>query len=272
MPPVDSRRAEVVTSPQNPLLKDVRRAVQRGELTDEGYLVAESFHLLEEALRSEAEIGAVLVAKSVRAAVDGHIRGLHRLRLVVVADEAFATASSTEASQGVITLVKPRVWSVEDTMRGRAAVVVLDGIQDPGNAGTILRSAEAFGATGVIAVRGGVSLFNAKALRASAGSIFRLPSVQQVDVEIVRAMLEQNRLDVYAAHPRGVMLLPEANLRRKFALIVGAEGRGVSERLKSKAVDLRIPTTAVESLNAATAAGVILYEASRQRMLPSESV
>ena len=264
--PAESSRVEIITSPQNPFLKDVRRAVLRGELTDDGYAAAESFHMLEEALRSDADVGAVLVAKSVRAAVDGHTRGLKRLRLVVLSDAAFAAVSATEASQGVITLVKPRVWSVEDTLRRRAAVIVLDGIQDPGNAGTILRSAEAFGATGVIAVRGTVSLFNSKTLRASAGSVFRLPFVQQVDVEIVRAVLEQNRLDVYAAHPRGKKMLPEADLTRKFALIVGAEGRGVSDRLQTAAIDLRIPTTAVESLNAATAAGVIMYEASRQRM------
>ena len=256
---------EVITSAQNPFLKDVRRAVQRGELTEGGFAAAESFHLLEEALRSDAEVAAVLVSKSVRAAVDGHIRGLKRLRLVVLSDAAFAAVSSTEASQGVITLVKPRAWTVEDTLRGRSAVIVLDGIQDPGNAGTILRSAEAFGATGVIAVRGTVSLFNPKTLRASAGSLFRLPFVQQVDVDIARAMLDQSRLDLYAAHPRAKKLLHDADLTRKFALIVGAEGRGVSDRLQTAATGLRIPTTTVESLNAATAAGVIMYEASRQR-------
>ena len=264
--PIDASRAEVISSPQNPLLKDVRRAVQRGELTEGGFAVAESFHLLEEALRSEAEIGAVLVAKSLRGAVERHVRGLKRVKLMVLSDAAFAVISTTEASQGVVTLVKPRVWSVEDTMRGLAAVVVLDGVQDPGNAGTIVRSAEAFGATGVIAVRGTVSLFNPKSLRASAGSLFRLPFVQQADADIARAILEQNRVILFAAHPRGQKTLPEADLAHKFALIVGAEGRGVSERLAAASTAIRIPTTTVESLNAATAAGVILYEASRQRM------
>ncbi len=263
--PTDSSRPEIISSAQNAFLKDVRRAVQRGELTEAGYAVAESFHLLEEALRSDANIGAVLVAKSLRNAVDRHIRGLKHVKLMVLSDAAFAAVSTTEATQGVITLVKPREWGIEDTMRGLAAVVILDGVQDPGNAGTIVRSAEAFGATGVIAVRGSVSLFNPKTLRASAGSLFRLPFVQQADVEITRAILEQNRVTLFAAHPRGQKTIAEADLTRKFALIVGAEGRGVSERLKTGSTDLRIPTTTVESLNAATAAGVILYEASRQR-------
>ena len=261
----DSSHAEIITSPQNPFLKDVRRAVQRGELTEGGYAVAESFHLLEEALRSEAEIGAVLVAKSLGTAVDRHVRGLKRVRLLILSDAAFAAVSATEVSQGVVTLVKPRQWKIEDTIRGLAAVVILDGVQDPGNAGTIMRSAEAFGATGVIAVRGSVSLFNPKTLRASSGSMFRLPFVQQADAGIVRAILEQNRVTLYAAHPRGDKMIGAADLSRKFALVIGAEGRGVSERLQSVAIELRIPTTTVESLNAATAAGVILYEASRQR-------
>jgi len=264
--PAPPPQPEVINSPQNPLLKDIRRAVQRGELTEGGYAVAESFHLLEEALRSEAAIGAVLVSKPLRDAVDRHVRGLKRVRLIVLSEPAFAAVASTETSQGVITLVKPRDWPIEDTMRGLAAVLVLDGLQDPGNAGTIVRSAEAFGATGVIAVRGTVSLFNPKTLRASAGSLFRLPFVQHADADIARAILEQNRVTLYAAHPRAKKTLPEVDLAHKFALIVGAEGRGVSERFKAVATEVRIPTTTVESLNAATAAGVILYEASRQRM------
>lgn len=263
MPPAGA--AERIVSLQNPLLKEIRRAVQRGELTAAGLAVAESFHLLEEALRSDAEIDSVLVAESVRTTVDTHIRGLRRVRLTVLSDAAFASIASTEASQGVITLVKPRVFSLEDTLRGRSAVVVLDGVQDPGNAGAIVRTAEAFGASGVMAIKGSVSLYNPKALRASAGSIFRLPLVQQIDADLARTLFGQHRLDVYAAHPRGALLLTDANLTRKFALVVGAEGRGVSERLRESAADLRIPTTAVESLNAAMAAGVILYEAFRQR-------
>ncbi len=257
--------AERIASPHNPLLKEIRRAVQRGELTASGLAVAESFHLLEEALRSEAEIGSVLVAESVRATVDTHIRGLRRLRLTVLSDAAFESVASTEVSQGVITLVKPRTFSLEDTLRGRSAVVILDGVQDPGNAGAMVRTAEAFGASGVMAIKGSVSLYNPKALRASAGSVFRLPLVQQVDADLARTLCSQHRLDVYAAHPRGALLLTDANLTRKFALVVGAEGRGVSDRLREHAADLRIPTNAVESLNAAMAAGVILYEAFRQR-------
>ncbi len=256
-----------ITSLQNPLLKEVRKAVVRGSLTADGCAVAESFHLLEEALGSDREVRAVLAADSVRSTVEKRVRGLRRFSTFVVPDKLFDQIAATEHSQGVMTLVKPAKWTLESVFRGRSMVVILDGIQDPGNAGAIVRAAEAFGATGGIFVTGTVSPHNPKTLRASAGSIFRLPYVHGVDAEIVRATLEQRRLDVYAAMPRGGKLLPEVDLKRRFALVLGSEAHGVGDRLSAAALDLRIPTSGVESLNVSLAAGVILYEARRQRVM-----
>src|SRR5260370_5758908 len=98
---------EVPISDKNPLLKQVRRAVARGSLTEDGFAVAESFHLLEEALASECEIGAVIVAESVRSTVTAHVRGLKRTRVLAVADATFAQLASTDAPQGVLALVRP---------------------------------------------------------------------------------------------------------------------------------------------------------------------
>ena len=257
----------VLTSTKNPLLKDVRKAIVRGTLTEEGYAVAESFHLLEEALRSDCAVSAVLAAESVRTAVEAHVRRLKGVRVLVLGDALFARLASTEASQGVIALVRPPAWKLEQLFRGRTLVVVLDGLQDPGNAGTILRAAEAFGATGAAFLKGAVNPYNPKAMRASAGSVFRLPIVTGLDPELARAAFEQQRLDVYAAAAGAHKNLAEIDLTRKCAVIVGSEGRGVSERLRAGAIDLRIPTSGVESLNAAMAAGIILYEARRQRAL-----
>ena len=260
-------KIEVLTSPRNPLLKDVRRAVVRGTLTEDGCAVAETFHLLEEALRSDCPVRAVLAAASVRTAVEGHVKGLRALRLFVLPDALFNALSATESSQGVMALVRPPSWTLEQLFRAQSLVVILDGIQDPGNAGTILRTAEAFGATGVIFLKGAVSPYNPKTLRASAGSVFRMPLVTGLDAALARAAVEQKRLDVYAAQPDGKKRLNEVDLTRRAAVIIGSEGRGVSQTLRSAAIDLRIPTSGVESLNAAVAAAVILYEASRQRTL-----
>jgi len=260
-------KTEVLTSPANPLLKELRRALLRGTLTREGCCVAEGFHLLEEALRSECRVEVVLAAESVRSAVESHVRRLTGLRVAVLPDSLFQELSGAEAPQGVMALVRPPHWSLEQLFRGKPLVIVLDGVQDPGNAGTILRAGEAFGATGVLLVKGSVSPYNPKAVRASAGSLFRVPLVAGLDATLARAALEQRRLDVYAAMPAGKKALGEADLTRKCALIVGSEGRGVSEKLRGGAVELRIPVSGVESLNAAMAATVLLYEAHRQRML-----
>ncbi len=260
-------KIEVLSSPRNPLLKDVRRAIVRGSLTEDGFAVAESFNLLEEALRSDCQVKAVLAAAPVRTAVEGHVKGLRELRVIVLPDALFGALASTEASQGVIALVRPPNWTLEHLFRAQSLVVVLDGVQDPGNAGAIVRTAEAFGGTGVIFLKGTVSPYNPKTLRASAGSIFRMPLVTGLDAALARAAIEQKRLDVYATQPNGKKRLSDVDLTRRAAVIIGSEGHGVSETLRSAAIDLRIPTSGVESLNAAVAAAVILYEASRQRTL-----
>jgi TrmH family RNA methyltransferase len=256
---------EVPISDKNPLLKQVRRAVARGSLTEDGYAVAEGFHLLEEALASDCEIRAAIVSESVKSAVAAHVRGLKRTRVVAVSDAVFSELATTEATQGVIALVRPPGWTVDQLMRGRALVVVLDGLQDPGNAGAILRAAEAFGATGAAFLKGTVNPYNPKCLRASAGSVFRLPVVAALDESLLLAAMEQRRLHLYAAMPRAETLLSGANLAGRCAIVIGGEGRGVSQKLQARAEALRIPTSGVESLNAAVAAGVLLYEAWRQR-------
>ena len=141
-------KPEIITSAANPLLKDVRRAIARGGLTQQGWCVAETFHLLEEALRSDCEVKMVLAAESVQPSVEDHLRGSPAVKFAVLPDALFQGISGTETSQGVIALVSPPAWRLEQLFPGNALVVVLDGLQDPGNAGAILRAAEAFGATG----------------------------------------------------------------------------------------------------------------------------
>jgi len=144
-------------------------------------------------------------------------------------------------------------------------------LQDPGNAGTIARAAEAFGATGIMFLKGTVSPFNPKALRAAAGSLFRVPFAYGLDSALARAALQQNKLDVYAGVPSNSSQpskpLGEVDFTRRCAIVVGNEARGVSPQLRSAAIDISIPTSGVESLNAAVAAAILLYEARRQRSL-----
>jgi RNA methyltransferase, TrmH family len=265
------RRAESIVSAANPLVKDVRRAMARGSLTGQGLCVAETFHLLEEALRSDCEVKYVLAAESVQSAAEKHVRRLAGVHVAVLPDALFQSLSGTETSQGVMALVKPPEWNLDQLFRGRPLVVVLDGLQDPGNAGSIVRAGEAFGATGVLFLKGAVSPYNPKTLRASAGSLFRMPFLQGVDPALARAALQQHRVELYAGAPARVgdtaRSLAAADLSRSCGLIIGNEARGVSAEWRAAAKDLSIPTANVESLNAAVAAGILLYEARRQRAL-----
>lgn len=258
-------RVESLSSAKNPLLKEIRKAIVRGIPTIDGFAVAETFRLLEEALRSDSEVKAVLVAESIRSAIENHVRGLAGPRVIAVRDDLFRALSSTETAQGVMALVRPPAWTLDQIFRGQSLTVILDGVQDPGNAGSIVRSAEAFGASGVAFLKGSVNPYNHKCVRASAGSLFRVPCVHGVEENVLLAAIAQRRLDVYAAAANGDRLVGDVDFTRRCSLIVGSEGRGVSESVRASAQTLRIPTSGVESLNAAVAAGILLYEARRQR-------
>ena len=287
-------KAETITSAANPLLKDVRRAISRGALTEQGWCVAETFHLLAEALRSDCEIKTVLASESALAAVEAHVRRLPLkhlpVKIVTLPDALFAGVASTETSQGVIALVKPRPWNMPQLFSPATLLVVLDGLQDPGNAGTIVRAVEAFGGTGILFLTGTVSPYNPKTLRASAGSLFRVPFLHGVNAGQAGTLLQQHKIELFAGVAAGVLAgvpagvpaasrnpvtknparpLTQVDLTPGCALIVGNEAHGVSGALRARAIDVTIPTVGVESLNAAMAASIMLYEARRQRMLPA---
>jgi TrmH family RNA methyltransferase len=246
---------ENLLSDKNPLLKEVRKAAHHGGLTSDGYALAEGPHLLEEALRSGAEIGPILATAAATLPPGAK-------RVTRVSDAAFASLATTDSPQGILALVRPRAWTFDQLQHGRALVVILDGIQDPGNAGAILRAAEAFGATGAVFLKGCVNPHNPKCMRASAGSIFRIPYVLGATPE---ELLESVRLPLHAADGHAATVLSDARLAKPCGIIIGSEGRGVSAAMVERSTGIRIPTVKVESLNAAVAAGILLYEARRQR-------
>jgi len=245
----------------------------KGTLTEEGDCVVESFHLLTEALRSRVRITAILAVENLRPALDYQLQGKPDLRVALLPERVFESVSGTHTSQGVIVLVTPRKWRIEQLFTERALtertlVLVLDGVQDPGNAGTMVRAAEAFGASGVLFVKGSASPFHPKTLRAAAGSLFRVPYVASVEPAIARAALEQNRLQVYAAFPDAeAQPVGAADFRIPCAFVIGNEGGGVGPEFRSASVAVTIPTKHVESLNASIAGAILLYEAYRQRHL-----
>jgi RNA methyltransferase, TrmH family len=259
-------RSATISSPANPLVKEVRRAMQRSGRTTQGWCVAETFHLLEEALR-DADVRHVLASESARGAVEARMKGHAGVPLAVLPDLLFQGIAGTETSQGVLALVKPRVWSLDEMFGDAALIVVLDALQDPGNAGAIVRAGEAFGASGILFLRGTVSPYNPKALRASAGSLFRVPYLASVDPLEACEVFRQRGVALYAAVAKseGKGTGQESGPTGACGLIIGSEAHGVRPELLAVSTPLTIPTKGVESLNAAVAAGILLYEMARGR-------
>lgn len=253
----------------NALVKELRRAFTRGELTAEGYCAIEGLRILEEAIRSGLRFQAVFVSASAETKAQRLLPqiGAH-VETVLLPDKLFAGVVPSETPQGVAALVKWKQFSLEEIL-AKAQVgplLVIAGVQDPGNLGTILRSAEAFGAGGVLLGEGTVSPFNPKVVRGSAGSVFRVPLARAKMIEVVSGMRKSGvRLMATSSH-KGTPL-GQAKLGVALAIFIGSEGAGLPRDLIPKMDELvAIPhSPQVESLNAGVAASIVLYEAARQR-------
>jgi TrmH family RNA methyltransferase len=258
-----------VVGRHNPRLKELRQAFRRGELTPAGECAIEGVKLVEEALRSGQRLGAVFFSESARSVADKLLPQINaRVEILLLPDSLFNSIVPSDAPQGVAALVKLRAVSAAQLLERAAMgpIVVAAGLQDPGNLGTILRSAEAFGAAGVFLTEGTVSPYNPKVLRGSAGSMFRMPVAQIACAELIALLREQGvRLLATSSH-KGTPLL-QIDWTLPLAVFIGNEGAGLPHDLLHQMDEtLVIPqATEVESLNAGVAASIVLYEAARKR-------
>jgi TrmH family RNA methyltransferase len=266
----------IVQSKQNARLKELRRALAQPGRDGSSLAGIEGPNLIEEALRAGLRISCVFVAQGAEHLLEG-LALTAETEVLLLHRELLESALSTETPQPVAALVEPPEWNWADVLGGaekadplpanaKPLIVVLAGLQDPGNLGTILRSAEAFGATGVLSLPGTVSAWNPKAVRASAGSVFRLPLIS-VGAEDCFARLRMAGVKIWTTAIHGAEAVDRIDWSGPVALLIGNEGNGVPEELATQAdgaVTIPCPGP-VESLNAAAAASVLLYEASRQR-------
>jgi TrmH family RNA methyltransferase len=267
-PTKTSERLRQVSSRQNALLKKVRQAFTKHELTDEGECPVEGIKLIEEAIRSGLKVKAVVFSKSGSTRADRLLPQINsHAETIVVSDDIFRSVVDTESPQGVVALVNMPEWSLEELApNGDELIAVCAGVQDPGNLGTIIRSAEAFGAAGIVLGEGTVSQFNSKVVRSSAGSLFRLPCVKS-KLSSAMMILKARGLRLAGTSSHKGKALAEADFSGGIAIFVGSEGSGLPKDISSQIDEwVKIPhSEKVESLNAGVAASVILYEASRQR-------
>lgn len=263
----------IVQSRQNARLKELRKAFAGPGRGSRGLAAIEGPILIEEALRAGLRIDRLFAAEGHHNLYEG-LPLPPETEILEMPRELLESVMATEAPQPVAALIEPPDWTWAHLLDRHRKVVplvlVLAGIQDPGNLGTILRSAEAFGADGILALPGTVCAWNPKAVRASAGSVFRVPfltvTVRDCMTHLREAGVKTWTTTVHEAEPADLV-----DLTAPVALILGNEGNGVPAELAAVADGaLTIPCPGpVESLNAAVAASVLLYEAARQRCIDS---
>lgn len=186
----------------------------------------------------------------------------------IFSDQVFDYVSDTKTPQGILCVLQQPFWSLEDmTDTGVPCLLVLEGIQDPGNLGTMFRSGEGAGISGILMDSGTVDLFNPKTIRSTMGSIYRVPFLQTDDLQSVLGELKNRGIMICAAHLEGSCCYDEPDYRKPCAFLIGNEGNGLTEETAALAdTRIRIPMEGMlESLNAAVAASLLMYEAGRQR-------
>jgi RNA methyltransferase, TrmH family len=265
----------IITSPANERLKRARR-VRDGHEPD--LIFVEGERLVEECLESKLKLIACFHSPDPGQRAKNIISALERIGCPIypTAHAVLETVSDTVNPQGLIVLAERRNFTLEQTIPERhaqsALIVCLDAVQDPGNFGTIVRTAEAAGATGVVALKGSVAAFAPKTLRSAMGSGFRLPVVSEVEADDLLAKAQSAGICVVATSADSEMLYTEYDFQRPLIIVFGNEARGVSPELLERCdTRLRIPLSApVESLNVAAAAAAVLFEVARQRRMKRE--
>lgn len=258
----------MIESTQNQFIKDINSLKLKKYRDEQGRFVIEGAKFIRE-IPKDWTIESCIVSESF--AGGDRLRGVEA-EIVSVTDKVFSRISSEESPQGVMAVVKKREWSLKDMLysaRPPYFIVAAERLQDPGNIGAVIRTAHALGAHGVILSKEGADIYNPKTLRATAGSFFHIPVLPETDLLQAIPVLKQAGIKIVASHLREEGCFPyTADFTVSFALLLGSEGQGLSEEalgLADACVKIPMPG-GMESLNAGVAAGILMYEALRQRL------
>lgn len=261
----------MITSNSNAKIKELsawqKKAKQRNE---DGVYLVEGIRMFREA--PEEEIRMAYVSESF---YKENREKLHlderKNKLEILSDSVYKHVSDTKTPQGALLVMNQKKYTQEEVKKGRDGraplLMVLDNLQDPGNLGTILRAGEAAGVTGVILSKDCVDIYNPKVIRSTMGSIFRMPFIYVENLPDVVKKLSEEGIHTYAAHLKGTADFDEKNFCEGTAFLIGNEGNGLrDETAEAAEIYVKIPMCGeVESLNAAIAASVLMFEAARQR-------
>jgi TrmH family RNA methyltransferase len=265
----------MITSTNNDRVKQVVAYVQKSKARKDGdVFVIEGMKMLREA--PVLQVREVYVTgRFLDKATEEDKEILWRYGAEEVSDDVMKKMADTQTPQGVLAVVSQYHYTEEEVLEGynkddegaKPLILILENIQDPGNLGTMLRSGEGAGVTGVILSKGSADIYNPKVIRSTMGSIFRMPFIYVESLPEMIKKLSENGIDTYAAHLKGTQNYDEFDYTKPTAFLVGNEGNGLTKETADAATEyILIPMKGeVESMNAATSAAILTFEASRQR-------
>lgn len=254
----------VITSEKNEFIKNIKKLSDKKYRYEKRLFFVEGKNSVFEALKSGFEVVHLLVAEDFN--VDFQIE---KEKIVFVDERVFKKISDTVAPQMIMAVIKMPKWEVNDIVKEGGFYVILDEVQDPGNVGTIIRSADAFNVDGIFAINNTVDIYNPKVLRSTMGSIFHLPVVNDVEPSKLFDVLKKNGIRILSTSLKAEKYIYDFDISKNAALIFGNESRGVNSHLDEFVDDsFKIPMDGMaESLNVSVAASICLYESERQRLI-----
>lgn len=260
-----------ITSHKNPIIKKIKKLFKKKDRWRDKLFIIEGIKLIDEALENNVNIKYVLYSDKLLTTNDG-AEFLKRIesygKPINVSESIFQEISDTENTQGVIAIVEFNIRPLDEMFhRSNDFFIYLNGIQDPGNMGTIIRSADAFNIDGIMIGEGCVDPYNAKVVRATMGSIFRTPLYFVDNDRETLTRIIANSFKLYATHLEGSISNYDLNYEGKFVIVIGNESQGVDDNILDMANGfIKIPMPGfAESLNAGVAASIIMYEGMKQR-------
>lgn len=260
-----------ITSSQNPLIKEIKTLYKKkGRLKSRAFII-EGIKMVEEALENSYPIRYIIYTEGLSKTKDGEIflaKIGHLKNLIFVPNNIFREISDTDNPQGILAIANIQEKNIEEVHQiERPFLIYLDEIQDPGNMGTIIRTADAFKADGIIMTEGCVDPYNPKVVRATMGSIFRVPIYIGLSGINDLQILKDKGISIYSTSLEGSNPIYEVDYNKGFIFVIGNESNGVSKEIQDLSTELiKIPMPGkAESLNAGVAASIIMYEVMKQR-------
>lgn len=266
--------SEMITSSSNPIIKEIKSLNRKKDRWKKKKYYIEGVRAVKESINSNSNLEYLVYSDMLFSAKGGKELfkeiSSKNYKLSYVSDKLFYEISDTETPQGILSVIKFDIKKLNNALKNkRNFFILLDRVQDPGNMGTIIRTADAFGANGVIVTDGCVDVFNPKTIRSTMGSIFHVPLIYYKSSEEAMIELRDNNIKIVSTALNAKNYCFDIDFNMDFVLVIGNEASGVSNSiLEASDMLIKIPMLGkAESLNAAVASSVIMYEVLRQRII-----